>query len=871
MGKDIEPISDLESTATAPQDDVLDIGYIGINWYNKIEDKLEELGWPIDRINSLLLTTREYYFQKREDAKDKKTDEPIHCYRITVAIEEDVFLQMDCKLNRRSSGWDLYAEFFVHNIVMPPFLPESDFKKVRCARRCNCEIVNDKFKSFLSEVDTLPITQKGSRLERESKLWHTYTNALRKLVQEKERFFSINEIDMPESGLGKDGEDVANISIRISEKKPQQDYGLISEDFLYYTPKQYKEMLELRKSAHGENIDGEKAVKACKLGRLVKQNGLYELVFEADKSFMELMNQHTIGKEKIAEFQKGYIAPTFTLEYANIKRMETAMEKIVHPGERCGYPANAHLSRFIFDSSLAELPTEDYEDVKAEIRQYCQEKRLNERQLEAVTKAIIAPELAIIQGPPGTGKTTVISEIIRQTIHRNPKAKILLSSQTHVAVDNALGRLAKCQEIFPLRIGRTERMEPEGLYCSDEIIQAWGGEKVVPNRWLVAIQDNIVAKKHQEVERGCSQAKKDHSACVVWREWLNNRDARREFCDGYEKLVNLLAATCSECGSARFSERYKSLFEQEGKTFDLVIIDETSKAMPPELAIALTLGKKIVLIGDHKQLPPMIDEQEFGEAMRCMGEEEFYNELNKKEYQTCLFEKLFLSAPEAIRTSLDTQYRMHSQIMRCIQQFYMDQQELSEGLKAGVDDADREHGLMLPPFVRPDFHAIWINTEGVEKKVGNSCVNELEIQVVTKVLDLLERADGMRKFASTVPERDKEIGVISYYKAQVDRLQKSLQDKQVHGLRVSAKTVDRFQGMERDIIVMSTVRSSRNSNGKNSSIGFAKDTKRINVGMSRAKRLLIVIGDRGLFENHKEYKDVIRQMKKIEWNTIKNL
>lgn len=858
--------NNLEDINEVPQDDTIELGNIGIEWYDKVEDDLEGLGWPIDRINNILKDTKEYYFQKRKDTRDKRTDNPIKCYRITVALEENVYLQIDCKQNFDS----YYCQFWVSQFAIVPFLPEQNFKKALCSR-VGKWAESSSLRKFLEDVDTLLIENGGSRQERDSKIWYTYTRALKQLIWKKDRFFCLAEISMPEAGRGKDGEHVAKLCIRINEKHPKMNYGLVSEDFLYYTPEQYKQIQALRKEArNGEYIDGEKEVQACKLGKLLEQRGMYELVFEVEDAFMELMKHHE-SKEKQMKLMKGYIAPTFALEYANIRRMETAMEKIVHPGQKYGYPANVHLSKFIFDSSLVEESQEEYAAIQEKIIQNCQEKRLNDRQLEAVTKAILAPDLAIIQGPPGTGKTTVISEIIRQTIRRNPDAKILLSSQTHVAVDNAIGRLAACEDIFPLRIGKTERMEPEGLYCSDEVILAWMNGKRAATRWQENIHENIIFQRMEKIRKGCSHQKQDSEAISIWQEWLSSNEAKQTIYDIYLKQVNLFAATCSECGSKRFMDRYQSLFEGKGKTFDLVIIDETSKAMPPELAIPLTIGKKIVLIGDHKQLPPMLDEQEFGEAMRCMGEEKFYEELSKDEYQTCLFEKLFLSAPESIRASLDTQYRMHSQIMRCIQQFYMDQEELSEGLKAGLDDREREHGLRIYPFLQPEDHAIWINTEGEEKKVGPSRINDLEIRVVEKVLELLDRADGIREFAQKIPAREKEIGIISYYKAQVERLQKRVQDKEVHGLQVSAKTVDRFQGMEREIIIMSTVRSHIKQDGENKSIGFAKDTKRINVGMSRAKRLLIVVGDRSLFEGFTEYRKVIRQMKKIDWKSIEKL
>ena len=140
--------------------------------------------------------------------------------------------------------------------------------------------------------------------------------------------------------------------------------------------------------------------------------------------------------------------------------------------------------------------------------------------------------------------------------------------------------------------------------------------------------------------------------------------------------MNVFAATCSECGSRNFSDTYQTIFQQKEVEFDLVIMDEASKATPPELVLPLTLGKKVVIIGDHKQLPPMIDENEFGEALEKVGAKELITEWTKDDYKISQFEKLFVNAPKILVASLDTQFRMHEQIMSCITQFYKDQNEL---------------------------------------------------------------------------------------------------------------------------------------------------------------------------------------------------
>jgi superfamily I DNA and/or RNA helicase len=247
--------------------------------------------------------------------------------------------------------------------------------------------------------------------------------------------------------------------------------------------------------------------------------------------------------------------------------------------------------------------------------------------------------------------------------------------------------------------------------------------------------------------------------------------------------------------------------------------------------------------------------------------------------------------------------------MKCISQFYTDQEELENGLICGIKGemdipdfsvkASRWHGLKLEPLLNPDIHVVWVNVEAPETKVGTSYKNIEEIEAIRIVLNALTKADGFDDYNKYFKkEEDKEIGIITYYMPQMQKIRESLyphftktdwrnfeQHKYENEFQLPFRinTVDRFQGMERNIIIVSTVRSNKQiieENGKMTekdnnnypkALGFAKELQRVNVGFSRAKRLLIVIGNEKHFSHKSEYAEAIRKMHRIDIKMLQNL
>lgn len=613
------------------------------------------------------------------------------------------------------------------------------------------------------------------------------------------------------------------------------------------------------------------------IGSCVRRTRDYAII-EPSEDILELLSS-----KELKIVAGDYIQFPAMGETMELMRQSKAMNRILKPESKYNHrPINPNLPNFIFDPKYAGETIVDFNVAMEDIRSH-KIGNLNDRQLEAVTKSVLAKDLALIQGPPGTGKTTVIAEIIWQEIRKNPDCRILLTSQTNTAVDNALERLQSQAGIRPVRIlGRLDErkiknLAPEALRFSTSIIDTWSQDATKCNDNAAKIwMDRIVSK--------ISNDPKYLSAISSWKEELETKDkhSRTEFSRLYKSNVNLIAATCSICGSRDFMESYSDMFGGNERTdmfFDVVIMDEASKATPLEMAVPLVLGKKIIVIGDHKQLPPMMDENTIDSALEKIGKKDIAEKLQKAESQ---FKRLFEAAAKVRKTivaTLDTQYRMHEQIMNTIKQFYQEELAATGGLKCGITDSmdipdlenkgSRWHGITLNPIIRPSTHAVWIDVHTPESYLNPGYKNEGELKAIDLVLKALQQADGYSEFvnAQQKPE-DKEIGIITFYSAQNREIKKKYDyryNKHINKGEYICDVVDRFQGMERNIVIVSTVRS----NAKNN-IGFAKEIERINVAFSRAKRLLIVVGNKRQFESNSNYAASIANMETVSFEQLKD-
>lgn len=795
-------------------------------------------------------------------------------------------------------------------------------------------------------------------------------------------------------------------------KSPLDDDFKFKVNTSIITGKSLKERFEnkLEKLSGAEFVvdTGDDKKPAVYIGKLLaSESSVSKLVFLLPNYFED-------DKKKVKDlisFMRSN--PDFKTVHANLRGDEAkttwlreAMDKL-HETKSWGLnksPINSNIKDFIFDSSKAKEITKyqgvNIEDTK-EYRDFDRSSilQLNDSQKLSVLKGLYADDLCMLQGPPGTGKTTVIAELIWQLVRNSQDLKILLTSETNLAVDNALEKLMNEKNVNPLlgryitlikpvRFGKTDKLEEEGKRYSIESIERWAGnsddfnsdyedesldaydeEDSETEIGPVNNDDNIVASWMRRIaSRDMSDDFRYRNIIEEWRNDLQNPDmeAKVRFKDAYLRHANVVGSTCSSTGSPGFEMNYLATFKglnsdqvralrglvwklsgekavkpesiiqsldrfnvdlgpeafkdnevlkstlQDLYTieFDTVIMDEASKATPPELLLPLCFGRKSIIIGDHRQLPPMLNERSFKEALLDLKDEnakKLSEDIDKEFVETSQFKRLILNpaVSPTIKSTFHLQYRMHKDINDVISQFYM--KDESGGLQCGLDPErmdlpdlndpqSRYHGLNLPGFISPEIHTMWVNVDEPERNDGTSKVNVSEIEAVKLILKLLRRSSGfdeyMNHWDSTISDdykkkEEKEIGIISFYGKQVKKMQEEVRPvARELSIPIRLKTVDKFQGMERNIIIVSTVRSDRreNPNGivtKNEDAGFAKSPERLNVALSRARRLLIVVGNRDFFSKIRDkegsylYKNAIQEINKsgilVEYSSLKKI
>ena len=572
---------------------------------------------------------------------------------------------------------------------------------------------------------------------------------------------------------------------------------------------------------------------------------VYKIVIDPDEDFLQDIKDNP----KVLP-ETGFLLSSISGDIAPLRNQMKALERFSGGKFYC-----PKLSSFLFDGKKAQLPHETLPDLSNTLQ------TLNERQMLAVKEALISPDIFLLQGPPGTGKTTVIAELAYQVTLNG--GTILISSQTNLAVDNALDRLANVPHLRPLRIGATQRITAQGMQFLPENVTM---------RWLKAITEHC-RKEQQKHNQNTPEEKFWFDLQTNWVNKLNapTEEDIEQFSNIYQRQANVLGMTCNETGKIQF---WSSAFF---KPFDLVVIDEVSKATLPELLMPMLLGKKIVLVGDHRQLPPLFREVTFQEAIE---EGELTDEEGFKKFEkivsSSLFVSLFESVSQKLRETLTIQYRMHPEIMDAVNNFYADSL-LSCGLPN--PDEQRKHLLSIGG-TNHQRHLIWIDssfkngsTPYYERQAGTSKINFLEIDLVIEVLKELDEELIEQGYGES--GRKKEVGVISFYGAQLLEIRSKIRTLQQMGyfesMQIRTNTVDRFQGMEKPIIILSMVRAKTGLVGD-----FVKKFQRINVAMSRAQELLVVIGSEttfsrfsievkgktGSLEERPVYKSIIDQIKK---------
>ena len=384
----------------------------------------------------------------------------------------------------------------------------------------------------------------------------------------------------------------------------------------------------------------------------------------------------------------------------------------------------------------------------------------------------------------------------------------------------------------------------------------------------------IIVKRWNEIERNQESLQQENKSKIPMykaiREYLSNEEILEEDRISYTKKLfdnaNVFGMTCTS--REYFSEdSMKSLREYKlgninvrNVGIDVVIIDEVSKSSFLDLMIPMLYGKTVILVGDHRQLPPMYDLKHMKKGdFDGLNPEIIDYDLNRQYqelYETCFFKTLFESVPAAYKIMLDKQYRCHSDIMDVFNHFYSTNgRGLTVGLSNQNDQKNHEleiktNGLTL---IEPHNHVYFVNCTEYESQLDSestSIINRQEAAVTAKLLQLMNEQYGKMIEAGSIrkdkkKDERKSVGVICTYRDQARHIKSLIKGKQFLNFsskredRLIINTVDDFQGDERDIIIVSMVRNPR---GGRSNSDFIKQFERINVALSRARSLLIVVG-----------------------------
>lgn len=508
----------------------------------------------------------------------------------------------------------------------------------------------------------------------------------------------------------------------------------------------------------------------------------------------------------------------------------------------------------------------------------------SDNQKQAIINAIHREPLTVIQGPPGTGKTTVITEIVFQILEKNPDAKILITSQTNDAVDNVLDNLLE-KEIPIVRLsGVRKPIENLRKHTLDRKIEGWKEEvkKKAKASWkpqkekfkkqlekqnilLLPIFEILSSNKQWKIKK--QQIEKQLERISQFRNLTNSLNSESEFISSLESKANInlteyfqkqqiyndwLTAISSLDENSSINQKLIDSIRVIGATtnhiaskkyakynfdFDYVIMDESGKATTAEALIPLVLGNKAVLVGDHRQLRPMLTSNRDVEKWlreKYKSETDEYDCWDDYFNKPSLFEQIITGIDDDFKSQLDECRRSSKeQVLLTSKCFY--EPFGDEAINPVKRTPDKEHNLDL----KIDSSIIFLD-------MGNSYKSEVDGNGSTRnresaklIPDLLLKLDNYEKV------KQYDIGVITGYTAQLKEIRrnirKQLYNKKLKNIdlqsRLTVSVVDKFQGLEKDIIIFDLARSRQNT------LGFLANANRINVALSRQKRLLIIIGN----------------------------
>lgn len=469
---------------------------------------------------------------------------------------------------------------------------------------------------------------------------------------------------------------------------------------------------------------------------------------------------------------------------------------------------------------------------------------LNPTQERAVNEVLWAKDVAIVHGPPGTGKTTTLVEAINETLMR--ESQVLVCAQSNMAVDWISEKLVD-RGINVLRIGNPTRVNDKMLGFTYE--RRFESHADYPQLWAIRKAIRELRKNRKKGSENYHQ-KMDR---------LKSRAAEIELRINAELFGEARVIACTLVGSAHHL--------LEGMKFGTLFIDEAAQALEAACWIPMRRASRVILAGDHCQLPPTV--KSIAALRAGLGK--------------TLMERIAENKPEVV-TLLKIQYRMNDEIMRFSSDwFYGGKVESAPQIKyrsvldydhpiTWIDTSNEENQITIEGEDAPEDSAS--TSSSVSAANQNSDLNFKEqfvgesfgrINKAEAELTLLTLAEYFTKIGKQhVLEERIDVGIISPYRAQVQYLKKLIKKYEFfkpYRRLISVNTVDGFQGQERDVILISLVRS--NDEGQ---IGFLKDLRRMNVAMTRARMKLIILGNKDTMTKHPFYKKLWEYVEAINNN-----
>ena len=460
------------------------------------------------------------------------------------------------------------------------------------------------------------------------------------------------------------------------------------------------------------------------------------------------------------------------------------------------------------------------------------DENLNNSQKKAIENALSCENFFLIHGPFGTGKTRTLVELISQETRQGHK--VLATAESNAAVDNILERLMDNKKLTLTRLGHPQRVSKHNITQT----LAYKVENHKLNKKIKKIHkkiDNMIEKRKVHTKptpqyrrgygdydilhmaskgkggRGISSDKMKSMA-----KWIEINQEIDEAHDEIKRIENRMIKDIIDSSDVILATNSSSALEAIARVkFDVAVIDEASQATIPSVLIPIAKAHRFILAGDHKQLPPTIISDRAGALSKT------------------LFEELIRIYPFKSQL-LDIQYRMNSLLMK-----FPNEEFYNNGLKSDSSVDDIKIRDILDSH-QDEEALLFIDTSDIADnrerhlKDSKSIVNEIEAEIAIRIADDY-LSDGVN---------ESDIGIISPYADQVKIIQENTE--------IEVKTVDGFQGREKEIIIISTVRSNDNGN-----IGFLSDLRRLNVAITRAKRKLIIIGNKDTLITNPTYERLI--------------